>query len=153
MQGITAPNTTLGQDMTRAVINNLYYDNVINTVVGDTSNGETIIAFDPNAVRFVSFSENVGMFATELSGPQDLQRMFMSGPTNRIKGVIIDPDYGIAWDFNAKFDPDWWPRSIVLEDAESAPKVALLYATTEGFLNIPVIGRKLVPQLRAESPD
>lgn len=54
-------------------------------------------------------------------------------------------------DFNAKFDPDWWPRSIVLEDAESAPKVALLYATTEGFLNIPVIGKKLVPPLRAES--
>ncbi len=104
MQGITYPNTTLGQDMTRAVINNLYYDNVINTVVGDTTNGETIIAFDPNAVRFVSFSENVGMFATELSGPQDLQRMYMSGPTNRIKGVIIDPDYGIAWDFNARFD-------------------------------------------------
>jgi lysyl-tRNA synthetase class 2 len=54
-------------------------------------------------------------------------------------------------DFNAKFDPDWWPRSIILEDAESAPKVALLYATTEGFLNIPVIGKKLVPPLRAES--
>ena len=56
-------------------------------------------------------------------------------------------------DFNAKFDPDWWPRSIVLEDAEAAPKVALLYATTEGFLNIPVIGKKLVPPLRAESSD
>lgn len=54
-------------------------------------------------------------------------------------------------DFNAKFDPDWWPRSIVLEDAESAPKVALLYATTEGFLNIPVVGKKLVPPLRADS--
>jgi lysyl-tRNA synthetase class 2 len=56
-------------------------------------------------------------------------------------------------DFNAKFDPDWWPRSIVVEDVESAPKVGLLYATTEGFLNIPVIGKKLVPPLRAQSRD
>jgi len=68
---------------------------------------------------------------------------------------VLNPFFQIKSlrDFNAKFDPDWWPRSIVLEDAESAPKVALLYATTEGFLNIPVIGRKLVPPLRAESPD
>ncbi len=66
---------------------------------------------------------------------------------------ILNPFFQIKSlrDFNAKFDPDWWPRSIVLEDAESAPKVALLYATTEGFLKIPVIGKKLVPPLRAES--
>ncbi|HTU15087.1 MAG TPA: lysine--tRNA ligase [Solirubrobacterales bacterium] len=56
-------------------------------------------------------------------------------------------------DFNAKFDPDWWPRSIVVEDVESAPKVGLLYATTEGFLKIPLIGDKLVPPLRAQSPE
>lgn len=56
-------------------------------------------------------------------------------------------------DFNAKFDPDWWPRSIVVEDAEAAPKVGLLYATTEGFLKIPLIGKKLVPPLRAQSKD
>ena len=53
--------------------------------------------------------------------------------------------------FNAKFDPDWWPRSIVIEEVESAPKVSLLYATSEGFLNIPLVGDKLVPPLRAES--
>ncbi len=56
-------------------------------------------------------------------------------------------------DFNAKFDPEWWPRSIVVEDVESAPKVGLLYATTEGFLKIPVIGDKLVPPLRAQSSE
>ncbi|MBK5110246.1 MAG: lysine--tRNA ligase [Thermoleophilia bacterium] len=53
--------------------------------------------------------------------------------------------------FNAKFDPDWWPRSIVIEEVESAPKVSLLYATSEGFLNVPLIGQKLIPPLRAES--
>ena len=37
-------------------------------------------------------------------------------------------------DFNAKFDPEWVPRSIVAEDLEALPKVALLYASLEGFL-------------------
>lgn len=66
---------------------------------------------------------------------------------------IMNPFFQIKSlrDFNAKFDPDWWPRSIVVEDVESAPKVGLLYATTEGFLKIPVIGKRLVPPLRAQS--
>ncbi len=54
-------------------------------------------------------------------------------------------------DFNEKFDPDWVPRSVIVEDVESMPKVGLLYATVEGFVNFPVIGRKLVPPLRAGS--
>lgn len=68
---------------------------------------------------------------------------------------VLNPFFQIKSlrDFNAKFDPDWWPRSIVVEDVESAPKVGLLYATTEGFLKIPIIGKKLVPPLRAQSKD
>ena len=68
---------------------------------------------------------------------------------------VLNPFFQIKSlrDFNAKFDPDWWPRSIVVQDVESAPKVGLLYATTEGFLKIPVIGDKLVPPLRAQSPE
>ena len=66
---------------------------------------------------------------------------------------VLNPFFQIKSlrDFNAKFDPDWWPRSIVVEDVEAAPKVGLLYATTEGFLKIPVIGDKLVPPLRAQA--
>jgi len=68
---------------------------------------------------------------------------------------VLNPFFQIKSlrDFNAKFDPDWWPRSIVVQDVESAPKVGLLYATTEGFLKIPVIGDKLVPPLRAQSSE
>ena len=53
-------------------------------------------------------------------------------------------------DFNAKFDPEWVPRSIVAEDLEALPKVAVLYASVEGFLQLPVIGSRLVPAVRAE---
>jgi lysyl-tRNA synthetase, class II len=51
-------------------------------------------------------------------------------------------------DFNAKFDPEWLPRSIVVSSAASMPKVGLLYASVEGFVNVPVIGRYLVPPVR-----
>jgi lysylphosphatidylglycerol synthetase-like protein (DUF2156 family) len=48
-------------------------------------------------------------------------------------------------DFNEKFDPDWLPRSIVVEDAVDVPHVGLLYAGVEGFVKIPVLGPMLVP--------
>jgi lysyl-tRNA synthetase class 2 len=66
---------------------------------------------------------------------------------------VLDPFFQITSlrDFNAKFDPEWEPRSIVVEDVESIPSVALLYASVEGFLRVPVIGSHLVPTVRAEA--
>ncbi len=52
-------------------------------------------------------------------------------------------------DFNAKFGPQWLPRSIVIDDLGELPKVALLYAAVEGFLDLPLIGRLFVPPGRA----
>jgi lysylphosphatidylglycerol synthetase-like protein (DUF2156 family) len=48
-------------------------------------------------------------------------------------------------DFNAKFAPEWLPRSIVVETHAAMPKVGLLYASVEGFLRLPLVGRYLVP--------
>jgi lysyl-tRNA synthetase class 2 len=61
---------------------------------------------------------------------------------------VLNPYFQIKSlrDFNAKFDPDWVPRSIVVEDPGAMPKVGLLYATVEGFLNLPLIGRYLAPR-------
>jgi hypothetical protein len=55
------------------------------------------------------------------------------------------------YDFNAKFDPDWLPRVLVYEDAGDLGKVGILYAGVEGFLNVPVIGHLLVPQVVTEA--
>lgn len=52
-------------------------------------------------------------------------------------------------DFNAKFGPQWLPRSIVIDDLGELPKVALLYASVEGFLDLPLVGRLFVPPVRA----
>jgi lysyl-tRNA synthetase, class II len=54
-------------------------------------------------------------------------------------------------DFNAKFDPEWLPRSIVVENPAAMPKVGVLYASVEGFLSVPVVGRYLVPAVRSPS--
>ncbi|HEX4805849.1 MAG TPA: lysine--tRNA ligase [Conexibacter sp.] len=51
-------------------------------------------------------------------------------------------------DFNAKFAPEWLPRSIVIDDLGELPKVALLYASVEGFLDVPLLGRLFVPPVR-----
>jgi lysyl-tRNA synthetase class 2 len=65
---------------------------------------------------------------------------------------VLNPFFQIESlrDFNEKFAPDWLPRSIVVEDPAAMPKVGLLYASVEGFLNVPVVGRYLVPQVRSE---
>jgi lysyl-tRNA synthetase, class II len=52
-------------------------------------------------------------------------------------------------DFNAKFAPEWLPRSIVVETPTAMPKVGLLYASVEGFLNLPLVGRYMVPAVRS----
>ena len=52
-------------------------------------------------------------------------------------------------DFNRKFQPDWLPRSIVIEDPAALPRVGAPYATVEGFLKLPVIGGLLVPSVRS----
>ncbi len=61
---------------------------------------------------------------------------------------VLNPYFQIKSlrDFNAKFDPRWAPRAIVIEDLGAIPKVALLYASVEGFVNLPLVGRRLEPR-------
>ena len=54
-------------------------------------------------------------------------------------------------DFNAKFDPEWVGRSIVVEEPSQMPRVGVLYASVEGFIKVPVLGRYLVPAGRDEA--
>jgi len=56
-------------------------------------------------------------------------------------------------DFNLKFQPEWLPRSIVIEDPAELPRVGVLYASVEGFLKLPVIGNLLVPSVPSSNGD
>ncbi len=72
------------------------------------------------------------------------------GPGDRaLKWVVekLNPYFQVKslYDFNEKFQPEWLARSMVFEEAADLPRVGILYAGVEGFLNVPVVGRLLVP--------
>ena len=76
-----------------------------------------------------------------------------AGPLGRFERRVargLNPYFQIQSlrDFNEKFGPQWLPRSIVIDDLGALPKVALLYASVEGFLDLPLIGRLFVPPVR-----
>ena len=48
-------------------------------------------------------------------------------------------------DFNQKFGPEWVPRSVVIDEVSDLPRIAMLYASVEGFLELPVLSRALEP--------
>jgi lysyl-tRNA synthetase, class II len=58
---------------------------------------------------------------------------------------VLNPYFQIQSlrDFNAKFEPRWVPRAIVVSEVAEMPKVGLLYASVEGFVNLSLIGRRL----------
>jgi lysyl-tRNA synthetase class 2 len=74
----------------------------------------------------------------------------LSLPQRALRKVaeVLNPYFQIKSlrDFNAKFDPEWVPRAIVVEDPAAMPKVGLLYASVEGFLKLPILGRYLAPR-------
>ncbi len=76
------------------------------------------------------------------------------GPRDKaLKWVVekLNPFFQIKslHDFNEKFQPEWLARSMVFEEAADLPHVSILYAGVEGFLNVPVLGRLLVPPVVA----
>lgn len=68
---------------------------------------------------------------------------------------LLNPHYQIRSlrDFNEKFQPEWFPRSLIYADPADLPKVALRYAFLEGFVDVPLLGRLLSgPAGTAEAP-
>jgi hypothetical protein len=93
-----------GQNLAQLGRTNAYYEPLTDAAFADTAYSH-ILAFDPQVLKFVSFSENAGMFATDLNSIGDLDTMYQRGGTDYIEGILVDPIYGIIWDLNAKYDP------------------------------------------------
>jgi lysyl-tRNA synthetase class 2 len=74
----------------------------------------------------------------------------LSGRLQRLFAKGLNPFFQIQSlrDFNQKFAPEWVPRSVVIDDVSDLARVALLYASVEGFLEIPLLGRVLEPPIR-----
>ncbi len=84
----------------------------------------------------------------------DAEGMGIGGRIQRRVARALNPFFQIQSlrDFNEKFNPEWLPRSIVIDQPGDLVKVAILYASIEGFLEVPLVGRFLEPPVRrAES--
>jgi hypothetical protein len=100
---IAAPNTNLGQDFTKAAIPNLYFDVNLDTIKGtQPGDPESIIAFDPRAVKMVSFSENAGRWSTDVTSLDGnaLDTMFKNGNESVMLGTFVVPGYPIMMDLD-----------------------------------------------------
>ncbi|MGE4123582.1 MAG: phosphatidylglycerol lysyltransferase domain-containing protein, partial [Solirubrobacterales bacterium] len=84
--------------------------------------------------RLLDSAENAGLGAR-------LQRLMARG---------LNPFFQIQSlrDFNQKFGPEWVPRSVVIDEVADLPRIAMLYASVEGFLEVPVLSRALEPPIR-----
>jgi lysyl-tRNA synthetase class 2 len=74
----------------------------------------------------------------------------LSGRLQRLMAKGLNPFFQIQSlrDFNQKFGPEWVPRSCVIDDASDLPRVAMLYASVEGFLEVPLLSHALEPPIR-----
>ncbi len=74
----------------------------------------------------------------------------LSGRLQRLMAKGLNPFFQIQSlrDFNQKFGPEWVPRSVVIDDVSDLPRIAMLYAGVEGFLEVPVLSRVLEPPIR-----
>ena len=69
----------------------------------------------------------------------DAEGMGIGGRIQRRVAKALNPFFQIQSlrDFNEKFEPEWLPRSIVIDDPGDLLKVATLYASIEGFIERP----------------
>lgn len=92
----------LGQDISRLGRANAYYEPLVNAAFGDNTK-EHVLTFDPQMLKFMTFSENMGMFATDADRITDLNILYSRGGTDYMRGSLVDPTYGLLWDLNVKY--------------------------------------------------
>lgn len=93
--GLDAQGRQIGQ----VALPNLYYDNLVNEAY---DGGENILAWDPDYLKFMTYSKNAGRFATNLSSLK-IGDMFRAGETY-MYATIVDPVTKLLWDLDAIYD-------------------------------------------------
>ena len=98
---------------------------------------------------FESLSLNFAAWGRLLDSAEDAG---LAGRLQRLMAKGLNPFFQIQSlrDFNQKFNPAWVPRAVVIDDLSELPRIALLYASVEGFLELPLLGRLLEPPIRQQ---
>jgi lysyl-tRNA synthetase, class II len=118
----------------------------------DSTNGMTEFLIAKAAIAlgargFKRLSLNFAAWGRLLDSAEDAG---LSGRLQRLMAKGLNPFFQIQSlrDFNQKFGPEWVPRSVVIDDVSDLPRIAMLYAGVEGFLEVPVLSRVLEPPIR-----
>lgn len=95
----------LGQQINMVDTSNIWYDDGISaSVLDDTANGDHIFTIDPRVFKFVTYSENAGIFRTDLSSLADIDAVYQRGGTDYIEGTFYDPVTGLLFDLFVNYD-------------------------------------------------
>jgi lysylphosphatidylglycerol synthetase-like protein (DUF2156 family) len=113
-------------------------------LMSNTALGLGELGFDRLSMNFAAWSR-LWQSDIEFSRAQKVGRFLVQkfNPYFQIKSL---------YDFNAKFKPEWWPRTIIYDSTTSLPRVGILFGGVEGLLNLPLVGRYFVPRV-VTSPD
>lgn len=105
---IATENTYLGQDFRKLAIDHLYYDTNLNSImsVDPSTDGEYILTFTPQALKFVSWNRNAGMWATSIADwSTAFDRLMKEGKEQVVKTTFKSPNYDLLWDFYLHYTP------------------------------------------------
>lgn len=98
-------NNIAGQDISKLDRGNLYYDSrIMGSVLGDLTHGEHIVAIDAQVMKYVSFSDNAGIFATEMQSIDQIDQLYWQGNESFIYGTFYEPVHNVLLDFNCIFN-------------------------------------------------
>lgn len=101
-----------GVDTGNDFVPNAWYDErMLGQLLNDLANGDHVLAIDPRIFKIVSYSENAGIFRTDLDSIDDIYKLF-SGTQGHdfLYGTYTDPKTGIIWDLYLNFEKctkDW----------------------------------------------
>lgn len=109
MASIGTPNM-YGQNIGRISTNASWYDDGLSEIVmNDSANGGWILGIDPQVFKFVTYSENAGIFSTSLDSLSDINKLYFNGGVDQIiEGTYYDPGAGILWDMDVRYECKQW---------------------------------------------
>lgn len=109
MVGIGDTNN-YGQNIGKLNTDSFYYDDGLSgLVLNDLANGDWMLSVDPSVFKFVTYSDNSGIFTTGLVNLSDIGKLYqLNGMGNLLEGTYYDQVTGFVYDLYARYDCGVW---------------------------------------------
>lgn len=102
ISGLNASGQRIDQISTA---NTWYDDSMGDRLLDDAANGGHILSIDPQVFKYVWYSENAGIFRTDMASIDDLDLLYSRGTGDGfIEGTFIDSVTGLVFDIDMRYD-------------------------------------------------